>query len=178
MHLGIVPQGFKVAHALHGIGNGLFIEYLRVVQGDVQIKALFDQALEHLQLNLPHDLHPDLPAVPGDVQLGVLLFQLPQLGQHQGRVRFGREPGPIGHNGLQFRAKNLRLSSQTLPCPGSGKTGYGKDRPGLYPVRRFELFPGVQPQLGRLFRQGLSLPVFIADRLPNGQAAAGELHPG
>ena len=167
-----------MAHALHGIGNGLFIEYLRVVQGNVQIKALLDQTLEHLQLDLPHDLHPDLLTVPGDVQLGVLLFQLTQLGKHQGRVRFGRELGTVGHNGLQFRAENLCLSSQALPCPGSGETGYGEGRPGLHPVRGFELFPGVQPQLGRLFRQGLSLPVFIADRLPNGQAAAGELHPG
>ena len=60
MALGIVAQRLKVAHALHRIFDGFLIEDPAVIQGNIQIEPLSDQAAEHFQLHLAHDLHMDL----------------------------------------------------------------------------------------------------------------------
>ena len=81
--LGVVAQGLEVAHPLHPAGEGLFVEDAPLIEGDVPAEAALHQALEDLQLHLPHELQVELAQalVPNHVEQGVLLLQLPQLAQ-------------------------------------------------------------------------------------------------
>ena len=81
-----MAQGLKVADALHRGGDGLPVADGAGAEGHLQAEPLPEHPLQDLQLDLPHQLDVDLPGllVPGDVELGVLLFQLAEL--LQGRV--------------------------------------------------------------------------------------------
>ena len=107
MHLRIVPQWLKMSHTLHGVLDGFFIEDPPVFKGHIQTKALGDQTSQNFQLDLAHDLHMDLLAalVPKNVQLGILLFQKPQLLQGGHGVGAGRQYGLIGHHRFQLRGQ-------------------------------------------------------------------------
>ena len=76
-----MAQGLEVAHPLYPGGEGFFVEDAPLIKGDVPAKAALHQALEDLQLHLPHELQVELAQalVPHHVEQGVLLLQLPQL---------------------------------------------------------------------------------------------------
>ena len=56
-----MAQGFKVAHPFHRAGDGLPVDDVPRAEGDRKAKPLPDQTLEHLHLDLPHQLEVDLP---------------------------------------------------------------------------------------------------------------------
>ena len=91
MYLGVMAQRLKVAHALHGIGDGLPVHDAPRVKAYVQVKALLDKASQYLRLHPAHKLHGDIPCplVPQDMKLRVLLLKLHQLRQQRRRVRAG-----------------------------------------------------------------------------------------
>ena len=74
MHLGVVPQGFKVADALHGVGDGLPVADSPCAKADLHAHPLPNKPLQHLHLHLAHELGVDLPVIPDDVKLGVFLL--------------------------------------------------------------------------------------------------------
>ena len=74
MHLRIVPQGFKVADALHGVGDGLPVADSPCAKADLHAHPLPNKPLQHLHLHLAHELGVDFPVIPNDVKLGVFLL--------------------------------------------------------------------------------------------------------
>ena len=85
MDLRIVPQGLKVAHPLHRRGDGLPVDDAPCAEADLQAEPLRDEHPQDLQLDLPHELDVDLPQrfIPDDMELGVLLLELPELQQRR-----------------------------------------------------------------------------------------------
>ena len=160
MDLGIVPQRLEVAHPLHRVFDGLFIEYFPVVQGDVQAEPVLRQASENLQLDLTHKAHMDLASLIVELQLGVLL-QLPQLLQGRHGVTVRRQVHPVGHDALQHSLGGLGNIPQGLSGVGAGEARYRSQLSGPQCLRLGELIPGVQPQLNGLFLQGIPFLVDI-----------------
>ena len=81
MHLRIVPQRLKVAHALNGVRYSLAVAYPPVVYAHLEPKALAYQRLYHVNLHPAHELDVNFPQklVPYYVKLRVLLLKLAQL---------------------------------------------------------------------------------------------------
>ena len=178
MHLGIVAQRLKMPHTLHGIGDGLLVENPGILQGHIQAEPLLHQGPEDFQLHLAHDLHMNLPLLPKQMQLGLFLFQLAELGQRHRRVGSGRQRHPIGHHRLQQVGFSRRFRTQGLSRPGLGQAGHRRQRARGYFLRRGEFLPGVQPQLNDFLLHRLSLGIEIAQLSSGLQAAAGDLQPG
>ena len=78
MHLRIVPEGFKVADALHDVCDRLAVHHTSLVEGHIQSEALADLPLQDPDLHLSHKLHMKLAKAfpPDDMKLRLLLFQL------------------------------------------------------------------------------------------------------
>ena len=178
MHLGIVAQGLKMPHALHGIRNGLLIKNPRILQGYIQAEPLFHQGPEDFQLHLAHDLHMNLVSLPQEMQLRFLLFQLAELWQYHRRVGTGGQSHPVSHHRLQQVGLSRRFRPQGLSRPGLGQTGHRRQRARGYFLRGGEFFPGVQPQLNDFLLHRLSLGIEVAQLGSGLQAAAGDLQPG
>ena len=60
MHLGIVAQRLVMSHTFHGLGDGLLIQNTARAKGYFQPEPLCQQAAQHFQLYLTHQLHMDL----------------------------------------------------------------------------------------------------------------------
>ena len=118
VHLRIVAQGLKVAHALHGAVDGLLIQNPAPVQVDLHAEALRHQAFENFRLDAAHQGHMNFPSVRGEAQLGVLLLQLAQLGQQGAAVAVRRQGHPIAHHRLQHRPDAGFLRPQALAAAG------------------------------------------------------------
>ena len=176
--LGVMPQGLKVAHALHRVGDGLLVENPPVLQGHIQIKPLLHQRPENFQLDLAHDLHMDLASLLQEVKLGVFLLQLPQLGPHHRRVCPLGQGHPVGHDGLQHRRQSFRLRTQGLAHEGFGKARDRRQLSGGDFLWGGEFFTGVAPQLQHLFFCLATLLVYITQNGTDLQASAGDLQPG
>ena len=100
-----MAQGLKVADALHRSGDGLPVADGAGAEGHLQAEPLPEHPLQDLQLDLPHQLDVDLPGLfaPGDVELGVLLFQLTQIAQGGVGIRPLRQQHLIGQHRFQRR---------------------------------------------------------------------------
>ena len=161
MDLGIVAQGLKVAHTLHGTRDGFLIIDPLVVQGDIQAEPLLDQAAEDLQLDPAHDLDMDLASGGQDVELRVFLLQLPQLGQHHRRIAALGQIHPVGHDGLQQGGLSFGLRPQSLSGIGIRQAGDGAEGAGRRFLRGGEFVAGVQPELNDLFFLAVTFQVYI-----------------
>ena len=128
-------------------GDGLPVQDGAGAEGQLQAEALPGQAGEHLQLNLPHDLKKELTGLflPAQVELGVLLLQLPQQGQDG--VGVPVEQDLTGEYRLQRRSGQRRLGPQRVPGAGMGQAGDGAQGTGRSGLGQFILVPGIQPQL-------------------------------
>ena len=180
MHLRVVAQGLKMAHTLHGVGNGLLVQDAPGVQLDVHIEALLHQAFQYLRLHLAHQLHADLRKllVPANVELRVLLAQLLHLGQHQRRVTALGQDHPVAEHRLQYRRRGVCLRSQALSGPAAAEPQHGADLPRHDAVHRLIFHPGVEPDLAHLFLQHIPLLIPVADGAAHLQLPAGDLHVG
>ena len=150
--LRIVAQGLKVADALHRGGDGLPVADGAGAEGHLQAEPLPEHPLQDLQLDLPHQLDVDLPGllVPGDVELGVLLFQLAELLQGRVGVHPLRQQHLIGQHRLQGRGGPAGLDAQALPRPAAGEARHSAHRPRRGLLHRAELGAGVDAELVRL----------------------------
>ena len=167
-----------MAYSLYGVLNGLFVEDFGVAELDIQLEPLLYQAFQYFQLNLAHDLHLDLLALPGHVQLGFLLFQLPQLGKHHRRVCPGGQHQMIGHHRLGDHGLPLHPGTQNLAHPGVRQAGDGQKRPGGGFIEGLKFFSGVQPQTQGLFCFGLPVTAHIGKLSAHSETAPDDFHPG
>ena len=165
-------------HPLHGIFDGLPVVDFGVCQLHLQRKPLGNQAFEDFLLDFSHDLGVNLPTFPQDVKLGVLLFQLPQLGKDGHGVGTGGQGNPVGHDRLHQGRLPFRLCPQGLANPGLGQTGGGADLPREHLRHRREFLPGVNPQLLDFLLYLIPLCRFIGKGGADGQRPAGDLQPG
>ena len=108
-----------MAHPLHRGGDGLLVQNAPGVHLDRHVKAVGDQALEDLDLHLAHEAGVDLLAVlvPDQVELGVLLLQLPELGQQDLGWTVRGEDQAVGDHRLQ-QGGAARGGSAPRPWPG------------------------------------------------------------
>ena len=123
----------------------------------------------------------DLAAVlvPGQVELGVLLLQLPQLGQKNlgGTVR--GQAQAVGDHRLQQGRRCGGVGPQPLAGIGLGEAQQGAHLAGGDRLRRLELGPGVQAQLGDLFLHRLPTGLGeVGEGVPDGQGSPGDLGEG
>ena len=178
MNLGVVAQGFKMPHALHGIFNGFLVENPPVVQRYVQAKALLHQSLKDFQLHPAHDLHMNLPVFPQEPELGFFLFQQPQLGQHHRRIRSCGKAHPVGHHRLQRAFLPLRFRSQRLARIGLGQARHRHQFSRFRDFRSREFVAGIGSQLQGLLLYRFPLCVFVSKGRTNLEGSAGDFHPG
>ena len=156
MHLGVVAQGFVVAHALHGLGDGLLIKDAPGAELHVQPEALGQQAAQHFQLHLAHELDVDLTQrlVPHNVQLGFLLLQPVQLAQSGVHVGPLRQQHLVTKHRLQHGQVTVPLGTKALARACLGQAGDGAHLPRADAFGQRILCTGVQPQLVGLFGPG------------------------
>ena len=171
--LRVVAQGFKVADALHGVGDGLAVGDASAVKTDLHVETFCHQILQDLGLHLPHQLHPDLFGllIPENVKLGLLLLETPELRQHGGGIDPVRKQdavaeygGEQGHAGGLFRA-------ETFPGAGLCEAGDRDDSAGRRFLQRRELLSVVVAELVRLLTE-------LRDHHLRAEGTAGDLHPG
>jgi hypothetical protein len=69
-----MAQGLKMADALNGIRNGFLINNAAPAEADFKPEALSDYVLQHLKLNLAHQLHLYFAEalIPDNAQLRIL----------------------------------------------------------------------------------------------------------
>ena len=174
--LGVMPQGLEMAHALHRGGNGLPVDHPARAESGVDAETLLQAALENFDLDLAHQLDPDLPTGPGHVELGVFLLQLPQGLQGRGGVRVRLDP--IGQHRLQGRNRPGCLEAKALAGEGAAQAGDGHYRPGGGLVHKLKFCAGVDSELVRFFLPDLlfrdAVPA-VGQEILRFQDAAGDL---
>ena len=121
----------------------------------------------------------DLPQalVPQDVELGVLLLQLPQLPESRVGIAPLRQLQPVGEHRLQHRGLSRRLKAQPLSRPGAAQPCYSADGPRLRLLHGPVFGPGVDPDLVRFFFPA-HLPLPAGQGRFHPQAAPGDLQVG
>ena len=167
-----------MAHAFHGSFNGFLIKNAAVIQGNVQPKPLLYQAAEDFQLYLAHDLDMDLTVLPKQMELGVFLFQLAQLGQRHRRVGSLGKVHPVGHHRLQRVGLSRRLRAQGLARVGFGKARHRRDLAWGDFIGGGEFVGRIDAQLHRFFLPAFPFLVYIIQNGAYLQGTAGDLQPG
>ncbi len=133
VHLGIVAQRLEVSHPLYRCGNGLPVDYLSGAEIHCQTEAAGDDPAEDLRLHGPHEPQMELPQplVPLQMELGVLLLQLPEFGEGGMGITALREDELIDQCGLQHRR-----GPAAAPPPGPVRAGCPQARSPHTPSRR------------------------------------------
>ena len=125
----------------------------------LQAEPLPEHPLEDLQLDLAHQVDPDLPGllVPAHMELWVLLLELPQVPEGRVGVCPLRQQHLIGEHRLQGRCGSGGLDPQALSGPAAGEARDRADgaRRGL--VHGAEPGAGVDADLVRLLLPHLVL---------------------
>ena len=100
LYLGVVAQGLEVAHAYGAGGDPLPIQDTPLVQLAIQPEAVGYEALEQVDLNVAHEPRFDLLSlgVPTEVQGGLLLLQLLELGKDHPGICPGGESDGVGQD--------------------------------------------------------------------------------
>ena len=171
--LRVVAQGFKVADAFHGVGDGLAVGDASAVKTDLHVETFCHQILQDLGLDLTHQLHPDLFGllIPENVKLGLLLLEAPELRQHGGGIDPVRKQDAVAeHGGEQGHAGGL-FRAETFPGPGLCEAGDRDDSAGRRFLQRRELLSVVVAELVRLLAE-------LRDHHLRAEGTAGDLHPG
>ena len=118
MHLGIVAQRLVMAYALHGLGDGLLVQDAAGAKLYRQAKPLCQQAPQHFQLHLAHQLDMDLAQglVPHHMELGFFLLQTVELAQGPVDIGALRQQHLVAQHRLQHR----HIAVPFCPQPGAG----------------------------------------------------------
>ena len=93
MHLSIVTQWLKVAHALDRLRNSLLIEDAAGLKLDRKAKTIGQHALHDLELHGAHQLQMNLlkMSVPAYAEHGIFVRQLSQRFEHRVDIVFARK---------------------------------------------------------------------------------------
>lgn len=160
VHLGIVTQGLKMAHALDRRRDRLLIEDAAGIDLHVHVEPLADEAFEHLDLHRAHELDMDLAQrlVPDDVQLRVLLLELAQARQKRARVHIRRQADAVGQHRLERRRHGRRRTAEPLPRIRLRQPLHGAHAPGRDGLCGLEFLAGVEPDGVHLLLYGRVRP--------------------
>ena len=159
-------------------GDGLPVDDAALSKGHLHPEPVLDQAGQHLQLDLPHQLEVDLPQglAPHHPELGVLLLQLAQVGEHGVGVTALGQQHLIGEHRLQLGRPGGGLRPQRVPRAGAAQAGDGAHRAGGGLVQRPVFRAGVDPELADLL---LPAPLPAAGQgVPHPEGPAGDLQIG
>ena len=169
-----------MAHALHGVPDGLPVHDAPRVKAHIQVEALLNEPFQNLRLHSAHELHGDIPRplIPGDVQLWVLLLKLHQFGQQGRRVGAGGEDHPVAEHRLQNRFRRPVRRAQTLARPGGAEPQHGADLPRLHSVSGLVFAAGIQADLVDFFLQLLAALGGIAQGCSDLQLTSANFQPG
>ena len=176
--LRIMAQGFIVPHALHRRLNGLPVEHAAVRKGRLDAEAVLQLAGQHLQIHVPHGVHPDLPLCLNIFRLdqGFLFLQHLHAVQRVVDVCSRRKHQAAGIAWAHHPGGRAAVGSQPVARHSDGQPGNAADLPGRR--LRYGGIPcaGIQADFRRLFRPGF--PVRAPDRqhVPRLQHTAGDLH--
>ena len=194
MHLRIVPERLKVADALYGLGNRLFIYDRRPSECNLQVEPLLHNFLQDLPLDLSHHTRGDLPLalVVRDLQHRLLLLENAQILVGLVRVRPLRQQDLPGQDGDDKTGVPGGICAETLPGVGRGQTADRAHTARSCLRQRCEAVTGVEADLRDFFcKCSPALLRFLTARhisagissvvskfLPDGDGSAGDLHPG
>ncbi len=181
--LRVVPQGLKVTHPLHRRGDGLPVDDAPCAEADLQAEPLRDEHPQDLQLDLPHELDMDLPQrfIPDDMELGVLLLELPELQQRPVGVAARGQQHLIGEHRLQSRGLRRPFTAQALAGIGAAQAGHRAHRPRRDLLHGPVSLPGINADLVRLLLPDLLLPQIrpaVGQQVLHPEAASGDLQVG
>ena len=178
MHLRIVAQRLVVAYALHGLGDGFFIQNAARAKGYFQPEPLSQQAAQHFQLHLAHQLHMDLAQafVPHHMELGFFLFQPVKLAQRGVHVCTLRQQYLIAEHRFQHRHIAVPLCPKSCAGLCMGQAGHGAYLSRADGLGQGILCAGVQPQLVRFFCPRLAV-CFAGEQSLYLQLPAGDPQP-
>ena len=126
MHLGIVAQWLKVAHALDRLRNSLLIENAAGLKLDRKAKTIGQHALHDLELHGAHQLQVNLfqMSIPAYAEHGIFVRQLSQRFEHRVDIVFARKHR-IGEDRRNDRRIARGLRAQGVPRANVRKTRHG-----------------------------------------------------
>ena len=126
MHLGIVAQWLKVAHALNRLRNSLLIENAARLKRNRKAKAIGQHPLHDLELHRPHELQMYLfkMRVPAYAEHGIFIRQLSQRFEHRMDIVFARKHR-IGEDRSDDGRIAHGLRAQGIPRTNVRKTRHG-----------------------------------------------------
>ena len=177
MHLGIVTQRLKVAHALDRPRNSLLIENAAGLKRNRKAKAIGQHPLHDLELHGAHQLQMDLlkMRIPAYAEHGIFVRQLTQRFKHRMNVVFARQHR-IGEDRSDDGRIARGLRAQGVPWANVRKTRHGANTASSNFLGKLILLAVIDAYLIDLLfpRLGTGMP---ADHLFCAQRAAGHFNP-
>ena len=177
MHLGIVAQRLKVAHALDRPRNSLLIENAAGLKRNRKAKAIGQHPLHDLELHGAHQLQMDLlkMRIPAYAEHGIFVRQLTQRFKHRMNVVFARQHR-IGEDRSDDGRIARGLRAQGVPWANVRKTRHGANTASSNFLGKLILLAVIDAYLIDLLfpRLGTGMP---ADHLFCAQRAAGHFNP-
>ena len=179
MSFGVVAQRLVMAYAFHGGRDRFFIDDAACAELHSHAKPFGNDTLQDLELHLPHKQNMDLLQtwVPGEMELGILLLKLAQLGQRRCGIHAVGQDKLIVQNRFQRGGTCVVLAAQSHADLAVRQSGDYANAAGGSFVGGLEFGAGINADLVDLF-----LPWFaVADageHLLDAQCAAGDFEMG
>ena len=172
-----MAQRFKMPDALNGVGDRFLIYNVALPERDVKAKALRDQAAQHLELDLAHQLHQDIAValVPYYVELRILSFEYPHFGKRGVRADLRRQRHAIGQHRLQHRQAAVGFGAQAVAAARKGDARDGADGACRRLADGGEFFARINADLVDLFAACVAR---AREHVLDTQHAAGHLEKG
>ena len=132
--------------ALDGIGYCFLINNVALSECDVKAEALRNQAAQHLELNLSHQLHLNIAVtlIPYHVELRILGFENPHFGERGVRADLRRKLHAVGQHRLQHRQAAVGFGSQAVAAACKGDARDSADGACRRLADRGELFTRIE----------------------------------
>ena len=177
MHLGIVAQRLKVAHALDRLRNSLLIENAARLKRNRKAKAIGQHPLHDLELHGAHQLQVNLlqMSIPAYAEHGIFVRQLSQCFEHRMDIVFAWKHR-IGEDWRDDRRIAHGLRAQGIPRANVRKTRHGANTASSNFLGKLILLAVIDAYLIDLLLPclGTGTP---GDHLLGMQRAAGHLNP-
>ena len=177
MHLGIVAQWLKVAHALDRLRNGLLIENAAGLKPNRKIKAISQHPLHDLELHGAHQLQMNLlkMRIPAYAEHGIFVRQLSQCFEHRVDIVFARKHR-IGEDRRNDGRIARGLRAQGVPWANVCKTRHGTNTASSNFLRKLILLAVIDAYLIDLLLPCLGTRTSV-NHLLGAQRATGHFNP-
>ena len=177
MHLGIVAQRLKVAHALDRLRNSLLIKNAAGLKRNRKAKAISQHPLHDLELHGAHQLQMNLlkMRIPAYAEHGIFIRQLSQRFEHRMDIMFARKHR-IGEDRRNDGCIARRLRAQGVPWANVRKTRHGTNTASSNFLGKLILFAVIDAYLIDLLLPCLGAGTSV-NHLLGMQRAAGHFNP-